>query len=408
MIEYYEGFDYGGEVAEKEESFKIWKADGNMTALVDADLLPYRIAFVTDPLREIAARDLVQRGYYKSVIETPQFESAFDSLCQTLNKWIRDAGCDSAILYTTNSASNFRLDLAFTDPYKGQRPDEKPPFFNELKSEMIKRFSADYSNGNEADDELSIEAWRRNFELQEQGVTLGSSMHKELCTSVTISIDKDSTITPTLHHNPDKGGVVFVTPMGKLEPKFANKEVNHYEYVGTGEFWKRGEKAGQEKVKRVLVGKRPSTALTDLKGSGLKFFYAQIIMGDVADNYKGLQGKGMTAAYEALDNCNTEKELYMAVLSMYKDVYGTGKHWCPNFRGTDKYYELYTSIHGTEPPEWEFWKGRGAWLTAYERMLEQGRLAWMQTKPNEIWRADKSPVIYGNDKEFWNATNQSN
>ncbi|QHB42717.1 exonuclease [Vibrio phage VP-HS15] len=399
-IGYYEGFDYGGGIAEKEEHFILWPETGTRTALVDADLLPYRIAFVIDPAKELTAQGLVRDGHYKCIEDTPQFESAFESLCQTLNKWIRDAGCDSAKLYATDSAKNFRLDLAYTTDYKGQRPEEKPPFFNELKTQMIFLLKAMLSDGNEADDELSIEAWRRYRLLEEQGVELGSEMHKELCDSVTISIDKDSTITPTWHYNPDTQKLIFVDPLGELKPKFSNKEVNHYEYVGTGEFWKRGAKAGQEKVKRVLVGKRPSTSITDLKGTGLKFFYAQIIMGDVADNYKGLKGKGMTFAYNLLDNCKTEKEMYYAVLGAYKEVYGTGKHWCPNFRGTQEYYDNYVLHHNAPPPDWDFWKGKGAYLTAYDRMLEQGRLAWMQTYPNEIWRS-KSPIIYGNDKEFW-------
>lgn len=380
MVDYIPDFDYGGAIAEKEDHFKLWPTGGRMTALVDADLLPYQVGYTTDPLREMQARGLVEDGAYSTVSETPQFLDAFDKMCSTLNGWVRNAGCDSAILYCTNSASNFRLDIAFTHPYKGQRNPDKPPFFYELKQAMIDKLFCKESCGNEADDELSIEAMSRANLLEAQGIAIGSRMHKELCDSVTISTDKDAGITPTLHYDPVKRTKHFSTKIGELIPYYKTHSVKKYEYVGTGEFWKRGDKAGQEKTKRVYVGDAQSSALKDLKGNGLKFFYAQILMGDAADNYHGLPNCGMTGAYELLNNCNSEQELYYTVLEAYKKHYGTKPFRAENYRGG--------------------W----AMLTAYDMMLEQGRLAWMQQKPNEIWRADKGRIISGTDKEFWNDT----
>lgn len=402
MIEYIEDFDYGGTVAEKEVAFKLWPTTGNKVCLVDADLLPYRVGYTLDPIKVTQAEMLVREGHCKDIKSTPQFESAFESLCMTLNKWIRDTGCDSALLYSTKSSSNFRLDIAFTDPYKGQRPSGKPPFFQELKDAMTERLGCELADGIEADDKLSIEAWRRIFS---EGFVAGSPMHKEMCDCVIASSDKDSTITPVWHYNPDTGKLQWITQLGSLLPKYNKKMVNHYEYQGTGEYWKRGDKAGQEKTKRVLIGKKPSSALTDLKGTGLKFFYAQIVMGDASDNYKGLPNVGMTGAFNLLDNCKSEKELYFKVLGAYKEVYGSGKHWCPHYKGTQSYYDLCMDLTGEPPEDWEIWKGRGAYLTAYERMLEQGRLAWMQTFEGDIWRKDKSPIIDPHDLEFWQCRN---
>lgn len=372
-----DGFDYGGTVAEKEEHFILWATSGNRTALVDADLLPYRVGYITDPIKELQAKQLVEDGHYSCIEDTPQFQDAFDSLCMTLNNWVRSAKCDSARLFATASDKNYRLRLAYTEDYKGQRNPEKPPFFSELKQAMIDKLGAVLSDGNEADDELSIAAWEVNYMLAEQGIELGSQMHKELCTTVTVSSDKDSAITPTWHYNPDTQQLYFSSPIGELIPKLSTKEVNDYQTVGTGVFWSRGAKAGQEKTKRVLVGKKMSSSITKLKGTGLKFFYAQIIMGDTADNYSGLKGKGITFAYELLNNCKTEAEMYYAVLNAYKEVYGEGTHICENYLG------------------------KKAELTAYDRMLEQGRMAWMQTKPNEIWREGKGRVICIDDKEIW-------
>lgn len=377
MIDYIPGFDYGGTIAEKEDHFKLWPTEGMKTALIDADLLPYQVGYTTDPMRELQAQGLLAAGKVASIEETPQFIDAFDKLCSTLNGWVKGAGCDSAILFCTDSAKNFRLDLAFTAPYKGQRNPDKPPFFYELKNAMIARLNCRLSNGNEADDEISMAAMAHAFELQEQGVDLTSLLYRDLCPVVIVSTDKDSRITPTAHYDPVKREHTFTLPLGELFPTYHDKMVKAYEYVGTGEYWKRGEKAGQEKTKRICVGERPSSALKDLKGCGLKFFYAQLIMGDDADNYQGIPGAGMTKAYNLLKDCNSEAEMYYAVLGAYREHYGAGEFRAENYRGG--------------------W----AMLTAYDMMLEQGRLAWMQQLPGQIWREGKGRIISGTDKEFW-------
>lgn len=401
-IPYFEGFDYGGEVAEKEVHFKLWPTTGGMTGAVDADLLPYRVGFMLDELSYHTAKLLVKEGHYSKLEDTPQFEDAFEQLCCSLNYWLRKAKCDSAKLYSTLSANNFRLNIAYSDPYKGQRTKDKPPFFEELKRAMTERLGCVLADGVEADDLISMDAYSCQQEL---GVEAGSAQHKEFCNVTVISSDKDSTISAGRHYNPDTDKTSWNTELGELLPKYKNAMVNDYIYVGTGQFWSRGEKAGQEKMKRVLIGKKPSEALTDLKGSGLKFFYAQIIMGDAADNYKGLPSYGMTAAFNSLNNCKTEKELYLKTLSLYKEHYGTGNHWCSHYKGTEEYYKLYKDVNGVPPPDFDIWKGRGAYLTAYDRMLEQGRLAWMLRYKGDIWRKDKGQIIDPHDLEFWHVRN---
>ena len=76
----------------------------------------------------------------------------------------------------------------------------------------------------------------------------------------------------------------------------------------------------------------------ELKGVGIIFFYAQLIMGDPVDCIPGIPRKGAKAAFEALKECGSEAEAFEAVRELY-----IGK------------YE----------DEWK------------ERMLEQGRLLWM-------------------------------
>lgn len=385
-----DGFNYGGEIAERDIHYKLWPTEGNMVALIDADLLPYQIGYAVAAhysLSYTQALYLVEEGHAKSLKDTPQYEDAWEMLCKELNAWITAAGCDAAKLFMTDSAKNFRLDIAFTEDYKGQRNPDKPPYFYELKEDVQRLLGAIMSDGEEADDLISIAVYDAAAEL---GVEVGSPEHREFGNTVVCSSDKDSGITGGWHYDPRKQVKRFNDKLGELWPKTKVNEVNDYEHwplvggepvnpkvhPGPYDTWLRGAKAGQQKTKRVCVGRKESVSVTDLKGCGLKFFYAQIIMGDDADNYSGLKGKGPSYAYELLDKCNSEKELYYAVLNAYKEYYGPGTHPALNFRG------------GTMQ------------LTAYQRMLEQGRLAWMQTKKGDLWRAS-SHCPMGSDTA-WN------
>jgi len=40
-------FDMGAELYYKPPSYKLWPTEGNFTALVDADLLPYLVGYTT-------------------------------------------------------------------------------------------------------------------------------------------------------------------------------------------------------------------------------------------------------------------------------------------------------------------------------------------------------------------------
>lgn len=385
-----DGFNYGGDIAEPDVHFKLWPTSGNMTALVDADLLPYQIGYAVAAhysLSYTQAQFSVEGGWYKTLRDTPQYAEAWEMLCKELNAWITSAGCDSAKLFMTDSAKNFRLDVAFTEDYKGQRNPDKPPYFYELKQDLLDLHHAILSTEEEADDLISIAVWDAARELE---VLPGSDEHRMFCTTVVCSSDKDSCITGGWHYDPRKKVKRFIDTLGGLEPKTKINEVNDYalwptingepvdpaKTAGPYDTWSRGAKAGEVKTKRVKVGRKETVSIVDLKGTGLKFFYAQLLIGDDADNYSGLPGKGPTFAYELLDKCTSHKELYETVLGAYKQHYGNGTHTALNFRGGS------------------------AQLTAYQRMLEQGRLAWMQTDVGELWRAN-SACPMGSDA-VWN------
>jgi len=80
------------------------------------------------------------------------------------------------------------------------------------------------------------------------------------------------------------------------------------------------------------------------KEEGLRFFYKQCLMGDVADNVGGIAGVGPKGAEIALEGITDEKDLYNACLYMYK--------------------------------------GRGM---SEQDLIDNARLLWLRRKPNEMW-----------------------
>lgn len=334
-------FDFGADCAEAVSHIKVWPTEGTKVALVDADLIPYIVCYAVTPVMEARARYRVESGECASLSETMEFEEMKEKMCSVYNSWVTEAGCDAALPYLTNSEKNFRLKLAFSRQYKGTRQKEKPFFFKELKEFFIQHLQGILSDGEEADDLISIEAHRRNNLLKGQGIEIGSPTHREFADFVIVSSDKDSRITPGPHYDPEKRIHTFGTVLGELEPE-----------------WK------------------PDGKMKKLRGSGLKFFYAQLIIGDSTDNYTGIPRKGDVFAYNLLDNCRSEKELFYAVLGAYKDHYGEGVI-IENYRGGKRL------------------------CTPYELMLEQGRLAWMQTYKGELWRSDRSPVLWGAEASEW-------
>jgi len=220
------------------------------------------------------------------------------------------------------------------------------------------------------------------------------SEHRAFSDFVVISPDKDLGIIPGWRC-PPKGQREWVSPIGELRPIWKEVETVNYEYwpvfdgveknvrhcetvalyAGKAKVMKykhvkcsvpkweqnyiwyfggkeqdtvtRGANKGKGKYKRVKMGTSPSSRLKDLKGVGLIFFYAQLIMGDAVDYYCGINGLGKKAALELLDGVTTEEELFRIVKNQYQIAYGESK--------------------------------------GLSRMLESGRLAWLQTYKGELW-----------------------
>lgn len=385
-------FDYGvdeSKVSKKVSNIKVWPTEGRKTALVDADAIAYIVGYTSDLQEYLKAKRA------KDFEQSQVWENKKDHANFLLNKWITAAGCDSAKLYLTEGSTNFRIDVAKSHPYKGQRKEEKPPFWEEVRNWVRDFHGAQVSSGCEADDDISIEAWSRHLEIQKSGVELGSWEHKQLANFVVVSGDKDLGIIPGWRCPPD-GKMEWVDCIGALDPVWRMKDVVAYEYWplfdkelvniahchtvamyqgklqarspkevlsdyekwemdyiwrhegGEQDTYSRGAKKGKGKFKRVKVGTVKKEYLHKLKGTGLKFFYSQLLTGDTVDNYKGVPNVGIVQAFETLDPLGTEEEMIQAVWDAYVDHYGVDQ--------------------------------------AGKMLTEQGRLAHMQTYRNEMWR----------------------
>lgn len=164
---------------------------------------------------------------------------------------------------------NFRDKVAVKKEYKGGRKESSKPYhFNNLTAYILNNYKCVFQEGLEADDLLCIEQCKRIKELD----TI-------ICTR-----DKDLRMCPGMHYG---------WACGK-QPAFGPKLVDDI-----------GE------IALVKNGK-------EVKGTGLKFFYSQLITGDKVDSIPGLPRGGPVLAYSTLSELTTEEEMFNAVLGLYE------------------------------------------------------------------------------------------
>ncbi len=167
--------------------------------------------------------------------------------------------------------ANFREAVAKKKVYKGNRkPDGKPLHYLNLVEYVKANYDYVIAKGLEADDLLGVYQTKA-----------------EPLTTVICSRDKDLKIIPGMHYGWEAGfqrefGPVQVDVIGELTLSKNNKK---------------------------------------LSGSGLKFFYSQVLTGDTTDNYPGLPLCGPVKAFNLLSDTNTEGDMFEAVLGAYKTYY---------------------------------------------------------------------------------------
>lgn len=203
-----------------------------MRALIDGDILLYRVGFTTEQENEAIAQfrmeELVNR-----IIETTQ--------------------ADSYNLYlSAGRLDTFRAKL--NPDYKANRTQPKPLHYAFLKQYLIDVWKAEVAVNEEADDLMGIEQSKYQSDF-------GAA-------TIICSIDKDLKQIPGHHYNFVREEFDFVTPE-----------------------------------------------------QGLLFFYKQLLIGDTADNIKGVAGIGPAKAGKILDGLlgAKEEEIFLAVQSAYRN-----------------------------------------------------------------------------------------
>lgn len=199
------------------------------------------------------------------------------------------------IMYLSGD-TNFRDEVAKRKGYKANRdPDAKPYHISNARVYITSRYNTYTSNGCEADDLLCISQTenlkRFNFN-QEKAETV-------ICTR-----DKDLRQCRGWHYGWEVGN----------QPEYKLRWVDEF-----------GELSA---IYTEGVSKRtgnPTRSFKKLEGTGLKWFYAQLLTGDAVDNIPGIKGVGGAKAFKLLDCHESESGLFDACKEAYQDTYG--EYW---------------------------------------------------------------------------------
>lgn len=165
---------------------------------------------------------------------------------------------------------SFRYKEAVTKEYKGNRKNEKPLHYHNIRAYLLSRYECVISDGLEADDMMAIYLTKHPDYI--------------LCT-----VDKDLRQVPGKHYSWAIGA----------RPGLPVYEVDEF---GTLE----------------LVNDRKK-----LSATGVRSLFAQALMGDVVDNIQGIPKCGPVMAYNILSPCVTEMELFLATASKYREAFGS-------------------------------------------------------------------------------------
>ena len=150
-----------------------------MKALIDFDIFSYEFGNCTDAEYRPLAWPLVQAR-----------------LQGRIDKILEATGADCYQGYLTSSdKSNFRYEIASIRPYKGHRKAMKPHHYDRIRSFLEDHRGALMCYGQEADDAMSIEQYKRNSE------ELWNAGDADFCSTVIATRDKDLDMVPGYHYN---------------------------------------------------------------------------------------------------------------------------------------------------------------------------------------------------------------
>lgn len=234
-----------------------------MKALIDGDILRYEVGFAAETAARGIARD---RGEDDEVL--PTWNLVEEILFERMDRIIQETSSVDYMVFLTEHPT-FRDQVAVTKPYKGNRVPKKPWHYDNLSAFMKQHFNIYVARkGLEADDEMAL--------AHDPYHTVICSRDKDLRQLVGYSYSWEL-------GNQPKFGPVFIDTIGAIELSKDRKKI-----VGTG----------------------------------LAFFYSQLITGDKADNIPGLEGAGAVFAYDLLNGKKDAESMFEAVVGAYQEKYG--------------------------------------------------------------------------------------
>lgn len=240
-----------------------------MQVLLDADILLYEVGFGAES------------GWQGEGL--PSFDHVANLLDERINNICVMAGATVPPKLYLTGKGNFRYDIAKRVPYK-TRAGNKPFHYYNIKAYIKSKYDWYEYYGFEADDALRIEQTLRDKRAIE-AVALGEDAEPE---TIVCSRDKDS-----LNYE----GWKYSWELG-AQPSFGPKKV-----TGFGTLTLSPDKK-------------------KLRGTGEKYFYSQILTGDITDSIPGLPKCGPKKAFDILQATTTPTEAFQSVLSAYRALYG--------------------------------------------------------------------------------------
>lgn len=219
---------------------------------------------------------------YKAATTAKKLETCMRRFEVFILEYMFLAKCSSARVHLTPSGcfKNGRHLLKGVKPYQGNRSGKaKPPLL-----EPIRSYASEYFKNHP---DITI---IQNFDIEaDDGLMID---HYRMDNGVLVSEDKDLQISP-----------------------FESYDIN------TGKFkvLNQGDRYGY------LEEHYTPSGTLKVKGKGTAFFFAQMLMGDTADNVAGLQKLnnklcGARAALNALKDCTNEEEAVGVVLDGYRAI----------------------------------------------------------------------------------------
>lgn len=249
-------------------------------------------------------------AYQCSAQNPKKAQKSFADMCYNADVSIetitRLSGAEKRVLHLTDHDGNKggRFEHAVLKEYQANRKDRKnsPPMLGEMRHYLCDRYGALLHGNCEADDAMA--------EAQYRAIKAGREKLSVICTR-----DKDLMMVPGLHLDWKTGVITRVKGFGKI--------------------WLDDKKK--------------------LRGEGTKFFFAQMLMGDPADNISGVPKVGSVKAFELLNPAKNDKQAAQIVMEQYV---------------------MYDIMNG-------FKDQAGNPVKASDVFLSEGKLLWMRRKKND-------------------------